>query len=260
MSLRNPSRRAAISAGLALGPLASCRVWADADLLRIGYWDNPPDVVAYPRSGVDGPVRALVDHAAAASGSKVEWRRVTLRKGLEEIGAGRLDALAFVSQVTPDRAQVGWGGNSMGKRSRELHFALRRTDTRSIDRWTDLKDLRIGVVKGRYYTRRFHDDAALNVVGFESETDMAHAMLSGEIDTILTNNRVRLQQQLLQAGFNEIRFAALSAREDQDLMLLNSRRSNAEPALRRLDATLADMRKRGLISEIFIGYGVEPPK
>ena len=260
MSPRDPSRRSALTAGLLLGPLAFANVKADSAALRVGYWDNPPDVVAYQRSGMDGPVRAVVEHAAAAAGCRIDWRRTVLAKGLEDLGAGRLDALAYISQVTPERATFGWGGASMGQRAREMHFALRKSDGRVIERWSDLKGLKIGFVKGRYYFRRFHEDDTLIAVGLGSETEMAHSIMSGEIDIILTNNRLRLQQQLLLAGFNEIRFAALTVREDQDVILLNSRAPEVEPALRRLDQQISEMRRRGVIADIFVAYGVAPPK
>jgi ABC-type amino acid transport substrate-binding protein len=260
MSLRNPSRRGVLSAGLVLGSLVFSHARAAPQPLRLGYWDNPPDFVAYQRAGQDGPVFAVVEHAAAAIGARVDWRRVTPGSGLEEIAAGRLDALAFVSHLTPERLKVGWGGASMGMRAREVHFALRKSDAHVIDRWSDLKGLKIGYVRSRYYMQRFHEDTSLTTVGFESETDMARAMLSGGIDTIVTNNRMRLQQQLLVVGFNEFRFAGLVVREDQDVMLLNSRASAAEPVLRRLDAEIAQMRRRGVIADIFVAYGVAPPK
>ena len=260
MSPLSPSRRGVLSTALALGPLALIPARAAPQVLRMGCWDNPPDFVAYQRSGQDGPVFAVVEHAAAEIGCRVAWRRVNPGLGLVELAAGRLDALAFVSHVTPERAQAGWGGASMGKRAREIHFALRKSDAHVIDRWGDLKGLKIGYVRSRYYMQRFHEDTALTTVGFESETDMARAMLSGGIDTIVTNNRMRLQQQLLVVGFNEFRFAGLVVHEDQDVMLLNSRAPAAEPVLRRLDAEIAQMRGRGVIADIFVAYGVAPPK
>lgn len=233
--------------------------WADnRPVLVVSFRDNPPDMVVYCGDSHSGPLRYVIEEAAERIGHRVQWKRLNLSNSLRELAEGRLDVIPYLFNKTTDREAVGRFSDGIGGRSRVTSFLIGKDASFSVARFSDLNAFTIGYRKDSYYFPEFHDSRTLRTVPYEVDGKMVRDFVAGKIDAIVLTNKATIERAFQTLGFNDYKYAELTYTRDASLYLLYSRDPHKQALFDRLDRTLAEMKREGLITDIYESFGTEP--
>lgn len=239
--------------------LFSVSSWADnRPTLVVSFRDNPPDMVVYCGDSHAGPLRSVIEEAAERIGHQVKWKSLSLSASLRELADGKLDVIPYLFNKTTDREAIGRFSDGLGGRSRVTSFLIGKDASLSISRFSDLSAFTIGYRKDSYYFPEFHDSRTLRTVAYEVDGKMVRDFVAGKIDAIVLTNKPTIERTFQTLGFNDFKYAELTYTRDASLYLLYSRDPRKQALFDRLDQAIMEMKREGLIADIYDSFGAEP--
>lgn len=227
-------------------------------VLVVSYRDNPPDMVAYCAERHSGPLRHVLEEAAARVGHRIEWQHLSLANSLRALKEGQVDIVPYLFTKTSERAAIGRFSETLGGKMRTVSFLVRKEDGRSISRFADLEAFTIGYRRDSYYFSEFHENRTLKTVAYEKDSDMVRDFVAGRTDMLVVNNKAATERAFLSLGFNEFKYAGLDYRRDAHLYLLYSLDRSKQALFDRLDQALVQMRQEGLVADIYRSFDTMP--
>ena len=235
--------------------------WADTrPALVVSFRDNPPDLVDYCGNNQSGPLRYAIEEAASRVGYRVEWRNLPLASSLRGLKEQRVDIVPYLFTKTSERAAIGRFSESLGGKMRTVSFFMAKDDARNVRKFADLEQFSIGYRQDSFYFTEFHESKTLNAHAFEKDKDMARAFVAGTINMVVVNNRATIERAFLELGFNEFRYADLSYKRDAQLYLLYSFDARKQAVFDRLDQAIVQMKREGLMADIYRSFDTMPLK
>lgn len=246
---------------LSLALLSGWAAGADTrPVLVASFRDNPPDMVSYCGGKHSGPLRYVLEEAAARIGYRIEWRHLSLADSFREIKAGSIDILPYLHANTAERAAIGRFSVALGTKPMLISFMMRNNDSRSVKQFADLAAFFIGYRKDSFYFTEFHESEILKTVPYEQEARMGRDLTHGRLDMIAVNSRSAFERACLGLGFNEFKYADLSYQRDAQLYVMYSHDKNKQDLFDRFDQVLLQMKQEGLIADIYRSFDMMPLK
>lgn len=227
-------------------------------VLVVSYRDNPPDMVAYCAERHSGPLRHVIEEAAARIGHRVEWKHLSLANSLRALKEGQVDIVPYLFTKTLERSGIGRFSETLGGKMRTVSFLLRKEDGRSVGRFADLAAFTIGYRRDSYYFSEFHESPALKTQAYEKDGEMVRDFVAGRIDMLIVNNKAATERAFLSLGFNEFKYADLDYRRDAQLYLLYTLDKRRQSLFDRLDREIVQMRQEGLVADIYRSFDTMP--
>jgi len=168
---------------------------------------------------------------------------------LRSMADGQLDIMVFIA-VNQDRSQY-MDFVQIWKIPRKVPFFTLRGREQELTRYEDLKNLRIGVVNGYAYFRRFDNDITLRKSIVLKESQLPKMLMAGRIDTYIGFNQ---RQDILLSNYPDLRVAPYSHPFSNTALLAISKKSPLAARIRELEVAALSVIKDGTMDELWFKY------
>lgn len=238
-----------------------CSAMAEKQPVIVAHFrDRPPDMVTYCDNRFDGPLRAVVEEAAARIGARVEWRKASLGQSLSDLNTAKVDIVPFIFVKTAEREKTSRYSETVGRRSRPVIFLTRPGKEQDVKKLDDLVGKKVGVLKGVAYPDDFTQHPNIQKSEYPSEAALVKAFSREEVDIVPVLDKETIQRALLTIGYTKFGYTAFVIDQQLDQYFLFPRAGKNKVLYDRLDEVLVQMRKDGVVVEIYESFGADAPR
>ena len=230
----------------------------DAELMA-DFRHRPPEMVVEGQR-FSGPLKEIMEEAAAKVGYRVNWRLAPFSRSLHGLESGDVDIVPRTIRNEQREAFVAYLG-PIAVQQKDILFLVRKGREHSIRRYEDLHRVSVGVKRKTAYFPRFDKDSAIDkrVTGGDDFV-LARMFIGGRFDTVAILDQTAIESALAGYGFRDYAYADYRHRQRIGNYYGMSRRSSHSARYPALQKALADMVASGRVAEIFTGYGLPAPE
>ncbi|GAB0057162.1 Sensor histidine kinase RcsC [Candidatus Magnetaquicoccaceae bacterium FCR-1] len=211
---------------------------------------RPPEMIV-DGAFLSGPLKDLLDEAAARSGWQVEWHAIPFPESLERLKKGTVDVVPRVIR-TPDREPYVQFLGPVSSQRKDILFMVPKGREASVTDYEDLVGKRIGIKKDTAYFARFDGDASLRkVLSDGSDYALARDLIEGRVDTLAVLDQGALESAMTGFGFSGFGYAFFRHSQVLDNYYGFSKFSRNAELANGLSATLQSMATSGRVAEIY---------
>lgn len=225
-----------------------------AEILRADFRQRPPEMVVDNKTNqLSGPLKDVIEQAAAQIGYEIEWRKVPFIRSLYNLKNNETDIVPRVIK-TPEREKYIRYIGPIAIQNHDVEF-ITVADGPKIDTYNDLLPLRVGVKRGTVYFQRFDTDKSLIKIVVKDDFNLARMLKAGRIDTAVVIDFSSFLSELNVihfAGIKKANYVYPNEIGNYYGMPLNS------PVADQLNQALLDMVENGSIDAIYHKYGFSP--
>lgn len=234
--------------------------WATAEenLLKADYRPRPPEMIVGEGEQISGPLKDILDEAAARNGFRVEWHVVPFPKSLHDLEVGSVDIVPRVIRTTDRENFVQFLG-PIGYQDKDIHFLVHKGQEGRIRVYEDLHALVVGVKLKTAYFDPFDGDTAIRKETSSDDSSLARMFIGGRFETIALLDRPAMEGVLAGLGFKDYAFADYHFHQKIGNFYGMSKKSPHAASFPALNATLAEMSASGRVAELYKSHNVEPP-
>lgn len=230
--------------------------------LRATFRDVPPDMLTYSAARHSGPLRYVVEEAAAQAGYAVEWTPAPFAESFDKAVRGEVDIVPFVRFKTAEREKFLRFSESLGKVMTYTYFLQHADDKQPIKMLDDLRGRTVGYRPGSYYYAEFLPDNRFQKVGYPNDAKMIKGFIDRKVDVVVVNVQQAAERVLAASGYSasNYKYAELVIARPADMYLLFSRAPELQAGFDRIDQALLKMREEGVIEDIYKSFDTPPPQ
>ncbi len=225
-----------------------------AKTLKADFRQRPPEMVVDSKTNqLSGPLKEVIEQAAAQIGYNIEWRKVPFIRSLYNLKNNETDIVPRVIK-TPEREQYIRYIGPIAVQNHDVEF-ITTVSGPKIETYNDLLPLRIGVKRGTAYFQRFDADKSLIKIIVKDDFNLARMLKAERIDTAAVIDFSSFLSELNVIHFTEIQKANYvypNKIGNYYGMPLNS------PVAQQLNQVLLEMVENGNIDAIYHKYGITP--
>ncbi len=227
--------------------------------LTADFRHRPPEMVVEGQR-FSGPLKDIIEEAAATLGYKISWRLAPFSRSLHGLQSGDVDIVPRTIRNQEREAFVEYLG-PIAYQQKDILFLVRQGRENSIRRYEDLHDVTVGVKRKTAYFPRFDKDSAVKKrVTQGDDYVLARMFMGGRFDTVAVLDRAAIESALAGYGFRDYAYA--DYRHEQRIgnyygMSKRSPHAGLAPALNK---ALADMVASGRVAGIFTQHGLPAPE
>lgn len=216
--------------------------------------DRAPRIVVEP-GGCSGPGADVITRAVQRLGHKVRWLTVPWVRTITVAEKGLVDVIPLHS-MNKER-ELFLDPILLGYTERVLSFYTLASKPATVKQFDDLRALKIGAIRGSFYTEKFNQQLdELNVTYVTDTEQMLRMLEAGRFDVAVTTKLHSLEEYQSNSALTPVAFRDL---ELNGRYLSVPRLSANHQYVKALRKVVNDMRQSGEVTEIFEGYGVEAP-
>jgi ABC-type amino acid transport substrate-binding protein len=226
------------------------------------YRDGYPDMVTYSEGKHSGPLRYVTEEAAKRIGYVVEWKHGSFKTSMAGLADGSVDIVPYIFYKTPERELESWFSTSLGLRPRPVYFMVHRNSDahKNLKTFEDLARYKIGFRGKSYYFSEFHAADNLTKVAFDLLADLAQGFIHNKVDVMAITDKWEAEREMVALGYDNYEYAELKFEKVSDMYYFYSRLPAREAVLKRFDQAVVQLKKEGMIDEIYRSFDVEPPQ
>ncbi|MBF0134507.1 MAG: ABC transporter substrate-binding protein [Magnetococcales bacterium] len=234
--------------------------WAAAEekLLKADYRPRPPEMIVGEGEQISGPLKDILDEAAARNGFRVEWHVVPFPKSLHDLEVGSVDLVPRVIRTTDRENFVQFLG-PIGYQDKDIHFLVHKGQESRIRVYEDLHSLVVGVKLKTAYFDPFDGDKAIRKETSSDDSSLARMFIGGRFETIALLDRPAMEGVLAGLDFKDYAFADYHFHQKIGNFYGMSKKSPHAASFPALNATLAEMSASGRVTELYKIHSVDPP-
>ncbi|MBF0589546.1 MAG: transporter substrate-binding domain-containing protein [Magnetococcales bacterium] len=226
-------------------------------VLKADIRHRPPEMIVDGQIFA-GPLKEIMEEAAAQLDARIEWRSVPFFESLKGLQAGTVDIVPRTIR-TPERETFISFLGPISTQRKEIQFLVRDGQESSIQSYGDLHKLTVGVKKDTSYFAPFDKDIAIaRRPSVGGDYALARLFLDGGVDTVAVLDRAAMESALAGLGFKGHAYA----RYQHVRMLENyfglSRESPHAALFPELNRVLKGMAESGRVEEIYAKHRIEP--
>ncbi|MCP4105525.1 MAG: ABC transporter substrate-binding protein [Desulfobacteraceae bacterium] len=147
----------------------------------------------------------------------------------------------------------------MGYQQKNILFLVRKGQESLINRYEDLKGLKIEAKRKTAYFKRFDEDTALNKQENNDDDNMVRMFEKGRFDTMPVLDPVALENVMAKYNITNYAYANYKYVQKVGNYYGMSKKSSKAGIYHQLNENLLNMAKSGKVTEIYLRYGIEPP-
>lgn len=234
------------------------RAVTDEKLLKADYRPRPPEMIVGEGENISGPLKDILDEAAARHGYRVEWRVVPFPKSLHDLEIGQVDIVPRVIRTTERENFVQFLG-PIGYQNKDINFLVHKGQEGRIRTYEDLRSLGVGVKLKTAYFDPFDGDATIHKVASSDDSSLARMFIGGRFETIALLDRSAMEGVLAGLNFKDYAFADYSFHQKIGNFYGMSKKSPFTALFSALNMTLTEMSASGRVTELYKIHHVEPP-
>lgn len=225
-------------------------------VLRADFRHRPPEMVLDEKHNrMTGPVKDILEEAAAKVGYSIEWTARPFARSLYELQVGTVDIVPRTIR-TPEREAFIHFLGPISIQERDILFLVKTGEEARIKSYEDLYKVTVGVKRRTVYFERFDGDQALNKVESIDDENMARMFIMGRFDTMAVLDRAAIESVLTKLEYERFSYADF---RQQNRIEHYFGMSNKSPHLAIFDAlnqALLEMVASGRIKQIYLSYGL----
>ncbi|MEO5345113.1 MAG: PAS domain S-box protein [Magnetococcus sp. YQC-9] len=223
---------------------------AEERILHADLRHRPPEMIV-DGLYLGGPLKNLLDEAAASSGWRIEWHAIPFPESIERLKRGTVDVVPRVIR-TPDREPFVHFLGPVSSQRKDILFMVPKGREASITDYEDLANKRIGIKKDTAYFSRFDTDETLTRVASDgSDYALARDLIEGRVDTLAVLDQGALESAMTGFGFSGYGYAFFRHSQILDNYYGFSKFSRHADQAAVLSATLQSMATAGRVAEIY---------
>lgn len=228
--------------------------------LRADYRQRPPEMIVDGKTGQgSGPLIEILDEAAAKIGYQVRWRNAPFQRSYKELQLGSVDIVPRVILTEKRKAFVAYLG-PIGYQQKDIVFLVRKGQEASIKSYDDLKKRKVGTKRDTAYFKRFNEDKTIDKVLSLDDENMAKMFAANRFDTMVILDVPAIEKALRDIGFSDYAYANYKHIQKIGNHYGMSKKSRHITIYPDLNAALLEMVESGRVREIYVKYGVLPPR
>jgi len=206
---------------------------------------------------LSGPIKDILDEAAASMGLTIAWQIVPFARSLDDLHNG---APVIVPRVlrTADRETFVRYLGPIAVQHRIVRFAARPDRAVAIRGYEDLKSLKIATLRGTATFPEFDSDGSLDKQLMTDDVARVRLLEARRVDAIIS-----IDQRTLSLAFQAIKFtdwawAPYEVTMDGGNYYGISRNGPLARRADALDRALQRLVETGRVREIYLAYGLDP--
>ena len=135
--------------------------YAEEKILRADFRHRPPEMVIKKGKKRSGPLKDIIEEAVQKLGYKIKWRNAPFPRSLGDLKGGKIDILPRTVRTQEREKFINYLG-PIGYQQKNILFLVKKGQESLINRYEDLKGLKIAVKRRAAYFKRFDEDTTLN--------------------------------------------------------------------------------------------------
>lgn len=216
---------------------------------------RPPELVV-DNGVISGPLRDILDEAAAKVGLNLTWENVPFPRSLQDLQSGRDVIVPRVRRIQDREPYILFLG-PIAVQKREVAF-LGLKGKAVVTKYEDLAALTIGVKRGTTYFERFNTDKALRKIESTDDQTLVSMLLAGRFDVIATVDRASLDSVLKADKVTDAVYSPYAEAIDGENHYAIARNGGLAKRAAELDAIFKNMAATGRVREIYGKYNLNP--
>ncbi len=222
--------------------------------------DKPPSMFIYSQGRFSGPLRLVLEEAAANIGYAVKWQQEGLSASFSKLQSNTIDIIPHIRSKTTERERLYRYSEPLGRQKRSIYLALRHNEPKKINVLNDLKGMNVGYQEGNHFNDTFQNANHFNKKAYLTIELMVLAFNRQEIDVMVVSSKRPIEQGLTAIGARQVKYANYTIDDSPELYFLYSKNLTQKAVYIKLDAELVKMREQGVIEDIFRSFSFIPQK
>ncbi|MBF0194874.1 MAG: transporter substrate-binding domain-containing protein [Magnetococcales bacterium] len=205
-----------------------------------------------------GPLKVILEEAAAKIGYSVSWRDKPFSTSIEDLKKGITDIIPRTIRKPSREGFVQFLG-PIGSQRKDILFLVRKGDEKLIRYFKDLKKLTIGVKSKTAYFSAFDKDKEINKI-FSTGGDygLAKQLIENKVDAVAVLDRGAMDSALAGLGFRNYSYASFRYIQTIDNYYGMSKTSANAGVYDKLNNALKKMTKSGRVAELYQTHQAQP--
>ncbi|ABK45895.1 multi-sensor hybrid histidine kinase [Magnetococcus marinus MC-1] len=218
---------------------------------------RPPEMIVHG-GFMGGPLKEVLEQAAAKLQRKVVWRSVPFSESYKDLQSGAVDVVPRTIRTAEREPFVHFLG-PIGQQNKAILFLLRKGQERQIRSLADLHGLTVGVKPKTAYFPAFDQDESITKLPTEGgDYGLVTRLIEGTADVVAVLDQAAMESALAGLGFKDYAYAPF--RHEQIIenyfgFSKNSPLAAVAPALNHL---LQEMAASGQIEAIYARHQANP--
>lgn len=226
-------------------------------ILKADIRHRPPEMIVDGKF-FSGPLKEILEEAAAQIGRTVKWRSVPFSQSYVDLKGGRVDVVPRTIKKSEREAFIHFLG-PIGQQHKDILFLVKKGRESSIRRYEDLRKLTIGVKAKTAYFKDFDKDPAIKKRTFEGgDYGLARMLIEERADAIAILDKAAMESALAGLGFKEFAYAVYRHGQTIENYFGLSKKSPLAKLAPELDRILEEMAASGRVDAIYAKYGAAP--
>jgi len=240
--------------------LTVCTLWAFAEdkVFNADFRHRPPQLVVGENSNFSGPLKDVLEEAAARIGFTVKWRDAPFKRSLEDVKNGKVDIVPRYRKNKEREVFTNYLG-PIGYQLRETRFVALTGREDIIQSYDDLQKYSVGIKRGTSYYKQFNDDKQLNKKEVVDDAQIVKMLQGKRFDVAVIIDEGAFLDAAKKAGFTSWSYTPFKHVQKLPNYYGMSKTSPNASAYNELNSALQDMAKSGRVAEAYQKFDVEPP-
>ncbi|MBF0189146.1 MAG: transporter substrate-binding domain-containing protein, partial [Magnetococcales bacterium] len=211
---------------------------------------RPPEMIV-DGDYVSGPLKEILEKAAARIGYEVEWEPIPFSQSLADLKSGAVDIVPRTIRKPEREAFIDFLG-PIGRQQKDILFLVPVGNNHTIRTYDDLSGLKIGIKAKTAYFPRFDSDDTLNkVAATGGDYELARLLIEGRVDTVAVLDRGAMESALAGLGYHHQSYARFRHHQVIENYYALSKKSRHPVLKTALNGALKAMTASGDVAEIY---------
>ncbi len=204
-----------------------------------------------------GPLKDILDEAAAKLGYKVKWRPTLFNRSLKDLQTGLVDIVPKTFYRKKRSDYIHYLG-PLFKRTQRTNFLVRPGMENKITCYEDLLKYKIGVKRSSFYFEKFNEDKRIQTIQSFDDFNMSDMFIKGRFDVMAIIDPIAIEEAFRKREYKEFSYAEYSHTREMGLYYAFSKKSKHVNIKDKLNKVLMEMSSSGRVNQIYAKYQLAP--
>ncbi len=232
--------------------------WSQIKVFKGDFRHRPPQMVVGEDDHFSGPLKDIIEEAAAQIGYKIRWRSAPFARSLKGLQTGIVDIVPRFIRNAEREAFAHYLG-PIGMQVRKTVFVTQKKQGSPITRYEDLYPLTVGVKRKTAYFSPFKDDIKITKHEVVDDEMLVRMLQRRRFEIAIVIDVPAFEEHANKLQYTDWQYTPYQHVQKQGNYFGMSKISKHAHLYPQLQQVLLDMTKSGRVTEIYKKFGVKPP-
>jgi polar amino acid transport system substrate-binding protein len=253
--------RLSLAASLLAIITACSGAMAEEKILRASFRSRPPELIINEKNKtVSGPLKDILDEAAAKIGYQVNWTETPFARSIlydleNGIKADIVPRVLYSEERTHFIEYLG----PIGYQQKDILFLVKKGKENSINSYEDLRKISVGVKRGTVFFKEFDTDGNIFKVEGVDDKNMVRMFALGRFDAMIVLDKDAVELELKNHQLTDYSYANYKYTQKIANYYGMSKKSKLLRLAPQLQQALIEMLATGRIRAIYTQYKLPAP-